>query len=123
LLGSEEVNKILALWVNSTFGALLLFSIAEVTEGAWVGFKKKPLSRISVIDMSKLTMAEAKTLLNLYDEVRLQELKPLPEEFAKPNVKKKIDDAFNHTSNIKAKLDDLYTLLAHDPTITGQPLK
>ena len=73
--------------------------------------------------MSKLTMAEAKTLFNLYDEIRLQELKSLPEEFAKPNVKKKIDDAFNRILNIKAKLDDLYALLAHDPTITAQPLK
>ena len=123
VLSSENVRKILALWFNSTYGALLLFSIAEITRGAWVGFKKEPLSKLPVIDMSKLTMAEAKTLFNLYDEVRLQELKSLPEEFAKPNVKKKIDDAFNHILNIKAKLDDLYTLLAHDPTITAQPLK
>jgi len=86
-------------------------------------FLHRNLCKLSVVDMSKFTLPEAKTLLNLYDEVRLQELKPLPEEFAKPNIRKKIDDTFNRTLNIEAKLEDLYTLLAHDPTITAQPLK
>jgi hypothetical protein len=123
MLSSDDVGKILALWFNSTYGALLLFSIAEVTRGAWVKFKKKPLSTLLVIDLSKLTIAKAKTLLKLYDDIHLQELKPLPEEFAKPNIRKKIDDAFNKTFKIKAKLDSLYTLLACDPTMTAQPLK
>lgn len=122
MLSSDDVNKIFALWFNSTYGALLLFSIAEVTEGAWVGFKKEPLNILPVLDISKLTSDKAKTLLDLYDEVRLQEFKPLPEEFAKPNIRKKIDDTFNQTLNIKAKLENLYTLLSKDPTITAQPL-
>jgi len=121
-LSPEKVSRILSVWFNATYGALLLFSIAEITRGAWVGFKKEPLSKLPVIDISKFTMKEAENLLELYDEVHLQELKPLPEEFAKPHIRKKIDDTFNHTLNIKAKLEDLYTLLAHDPTITARPL-
>ena len=121
-LDSDDTCKILTLWFNSTYGALLLFSIAETTRGAWIGFKKEPLDSLPVIDISRLTMDKAKTLLDLYDEVCLQELKPLPEEFAKPNVRKKIDDTFNQTLNIQAKLEELYKLLSRDPTITAQPL-
>jgi len=122
-LSPDDVSKILALWFNSTYGALLLLSVAEVTRGAWVKFKKAPLSSLPVVDLSKITVAKTNTLLNLYDDVRLRELKSLPEEFAKPNIRKKIDGTFNQVLNIKAKLEDLYTLLAHDPTITAQPLK
>ncbi|MEM2351455.1 MAG: N-6 DNA methylase, partial [Thermoproteota archaeon] len=37
---NEESAKMLAVWMNSTFGFLLLSSIAEVTQGPWVDFKK-----------------------------------------------------------------------------------
>ncbi|RLG43685.1 MAG: hypothetical protein DRN81_06030, partial [Thermoproteota archaeon] len=39
----DELAKILAVWMNSTFGFLLLLSIAEVTQGPWVDFKKEHL--------------------------------------------------------------------------------
>ncbi len=123
LLDSDDVDKILALWLNSTFGTILLLSIAEVTQGAWVKFKKEPLNTLPIINLSKISTDQAKTLLNLYDELCLQELNPLPQEFAKPNIRKKIDDAFNQILNIQAKLDELYKLLSRDPTITAQPLK
>jgi len=122
-LDSDDVDKILALWLNSTFGTILLLSIAEVTQGAWVKFKKEPLNTLPIINLSKISTGQAKNLLDLYNEVRLQELKPLPQEFAKPNIRKKIDDAFNQILNIQAKLDELYKLLSRDPTITAQPLK
>jgi hypothetical protein len=121
-LSVDNVNKILSIWFNSVYGTLLLLSAAEVTEGAWVKFKKEPLSTLPVIDLSKITIDKARTLLDLYDEIHLQELKPLPEEFARPNVKKKIDDTFNQTLGIQAKLEELYKLLSQDPTITAQPL-
>ena len=122
-LSSDDVSKILALWFNSTYGAILLFSIAEITRGAWIGFKKESLNRLPVVDVSKFTSEEAKTILALYKEVHVQELKPLPKEFANPDVRKKIDGSFNEILNIKGKQDTLYAMLANDPTITAQPLK
>lgn len=122
-LSSDEVSKILALWFNSTYGALLLFSIAEITRGAWVGFKKGPLSGVPVIDLSKLTTRQAKNLLDLHGEVHRQEFKPLPEEFAKPQIRNRIDNEFSDILNMKTKPNALYALLAEDPTITAQPLK
>jgi hypothetical protein len=122
-LDSEEVDKILTLWFNSTFGTILLLSIAEITRGAWVKFKKEPISNLLVPDLFKITKSKAETLVNLHDEICLQDLKPLPTEFAKPNVRKKIDDTFTKILGIEAKLHELYNLLARDPTITAQPLK
>lgn len=121
-LSSQDVGKTLALWFNSSYGSLLLFSIAEITRGAWIGFKKKPLPNLPVIDLSKLTLKEARSLLELYDEVRLKELKPLPEEYENPDVKQTIDDAFSKVLKIDAKLEPLYRLLCCDPTLTAQPL-
>jgi len=122
-LSSEDISKLLALWFNSTYGIMLLLSAAEVTEGAWVGFKKASLSEIPVLDFSKLSARQAKDLLDVYNDIRHQELKPLPNEFAKPNVRRKIDDAFGKVLKIDQKLDDLYRLLARDPTITAESLK
>ena len=56
-------------------------------------------------------------------EAELQELKPFSEEFAKPNVRRKIDDAFNEMLGTRGTLDVLYRLLACDPTVTAQPLR
>lgn len=121
-LDSQEVGKTLALWFNSSLGSLLLFSIAEITRGAWIGFKKDPLPNLPVLDLSKLSTNQAKTLLDLYNEIRIKELKPLPQEYANPDVKQKIDEAFNDALKIDAKLDSIYKLLSCDPTLTAEPL-
>lgn len=121
-LSHSDVSRILALWFNSTLGALNLFSIAEVTRGAWISFKKEPLSTISVLDLSKLTSKQVEILVDLYNEVYNQEFKPFPEEFAEPQIRDRIDKAFGEILKVKADLDPLCKLLAKDPTITAQPL-
>jgi len=120
---SDEVNKLLALWLNSTYGSLLLLSIAEVTRGAWVKFKKEPLYGLLVLDFRKLTKQQINRLLDLYNKICKEEFAPLPEEFEKPNVRKRIDDEFNQILGLETSLDDLYKMLAKDPTITAKPLK
>jgi type I restriction-modification system DNA methylase subunit len=123
-LTPEEVSEILTLWLNSTYGTLLLLSIAEVTEGAWVKFKKEPLSNLLVIDLSKLNNDQIEKLLRLYEDVRLRELKPLPDEYAEPEVRCRIDETFNEILGLNVDLkNSLYKLLASDPTITAESLK
>lgn len=121
-LSTGDVGKILALWFNSSLGSLLLFSIAEITRGAWIGFKKEPLHDLPVLDLSKLTIEQARTIVDLYEDVRLKELKPLPEEYANPDVKRRIDEEFSKVLKIEVNLDPLYKLLSCDPTLTAQPL-
>ena len=122
-IASAELNKLLVLWLNSTHGLLLLLSIAEVTRGAWIGFKKGPLFDLPVLDFRKLTKQQINRLLDLYNKICKEEFAPLPEEFEKPNVRKRIDDEFNQILGLETSLDDLYKMLAKDPTITAKPLK
>jgi hypothetical protein len=121
-LNGDQVAKILTLWFNSTFGMLLLLSIAEVTRGAWVKFKKEPLLSLPVIDISELTNSDAEKLIDSFEKLRLSELKSLPEEFGRPKTKKGIDDVFKNLLNIEPDFDELYRLLSADPSISAQPL-
>jgi len=72
---NEEDAKILALWLNSTFGLLLLLSVAEVTEGPFIQFKKgdkedgSGLWVLPVIDLRKLREKQKQSFLNLYEEM------------------------------------------------------
>jgi hypothetical protein len=121
----DYVAKILAIWLNSTFGLLLLVSIAEVTQGPWVDFKKEYLREMLVIDVNRIGKRAKAGLLSLYDKevhgkkISESPLKALPEEFANPFVRKEIDDEICKTLGLDLKLDTLYKLLAKEPMITG----
>jgi len=121
----DEVAKILAVWMNSTFGFLLLSSIAEVTQGPWVDFKKEHLWRMPVLDVNKLGRKTKNALLNLYDKPlngkKISELKfkALPKEFAEPYARKIIDEEICKALGLKLKLDVLYKLLSKEPMLTG----
>jgi hypothetical protein len=121
-LDASTVEQLLALWINSTLGLLLLLSGAETTRGPWVKFKKRPLHRLSVVDFSQLDSADVDRLRHTYNEVRQQQLQPLPLEFARPRVRRRIDNAFDKALRLDADLTPLYRLLAQDPTITCTPL-
>jgi hypothetical protein len=117
----EETAKIISLWVNSTFGLFSLACLGEVTEGPWVSFKKESLSSLVVPDIGQMSTGSKKSLLQLYAEVKESEFKPLPEEFAAPDVKRKIDEGICAAFGIKnCNLDTLYHLLSKEPMITGR---
>lgn len=121
----EDIAKILAVWMNSTFGFLLLSSIAEVTQGPWVDFKKGYLWNMPVLDINKLKQKTKDSLLNLYDKnvdgKKLSELKfkALPQEFVDPSTRKIIDEEICRILGLKIKLDSLYEMLSKEPMLTG----
>ena len=121
----DDTAKILALWLNSTFGLLLLLSIAEVTRGPWVDFKKDYLWEIPILDVIKLSRKTKTSLLNLYNKklngkkISESELKALPNEFANPVIRREIDEEICKILGIELKLDTLYKLLSKEPMITG----
>lgn len=121
----DDTAKILAPWMNSTFGLLLLLSIAEVTRGPWVKFKKEHLWGMPILDVRRLSRKTKNSLLELYDESldgkKLSEskLKALPEEFANPFTRKAIDDRICEKLGLELKLDSLYELLSKEPMLTG----
>ena len=117
----DEVAKILAVWLNSTFGILLLLSIAEVTRGPWVKFKKDVLSEMPILNVNMLKSKDREYILNLFDKkIRNLEIKPLPEEFANPDARRVIDEAISEALGLKIKLDSLYDLLSNEPMLKGR---
>ncbi len=115
----KDAARILALWLNSTLGFMLMVSTAEVTEGPWIGFKKENLWNLPVIDYRTLDDATKHKLLDAYDALKDSDLKPAPIEFAKPKTRKQIDDAILKALGLDLNLEALYKLLASEPMITG----
>jgi len=126
---NEEDAKILVLWLNSTLGLLLLLSVAEVTRGPWIEFKKgdrgekSGLWGLPVINLHKLSGEQKQELIRVYDKVSDKAIKPFPEEFSNPEVRKEIDKSINGILGIEADLSDVYEMLSRDPMITGSALK
>jgi len=121
----DKVAKILAMWVNSTLGFLLLSSIAEVTRGPWVKFKKEHLWEMPVLDINTLEEDKKNALLQLYnkqlDSKKTCELKfkALPQEFAEPSARKIIDEEICKILGLELKLETLYKMLSKEPMLTG----
>lgn len=115
----------MAVWINSTFGLIMLLSMAEVTRGPWVDFKKEPLQKMLVLDVDGMRRRAKPNLLNLYGkkvagrEISKSELKALPSEFGNPTVRKEIDDEICAALGLDLKLDVLYKLLSKEPMLTG----
>jgi len=117
----EDIAKILAVWFNSTFGILLLLSIAEVTRGPWIDFKKDLLLDMPILNTNTLKNKDKEYILNLFDkQIRNLEIKPLPEEFANPDARRVIDEAISEALGLKIRLDTLYRLLSNEPMLKGR---
>jgi hypothetical protein len=116
---SDEVAKILALWTNSTLGFLLLSSIAEVTRGPWVKFKKEHLSEMPVLDVNALEEDKRNALLRLYEKACTLRFKALPQEFAEPSARRVIDGEIGRILGLKLRLEALYEMLSKEPMLTG----
>jgi hypothetical protein len=115
----NETAKILALWMNSTLGFLLLSSMAEVTHGPWVKFKKEYLLEMPVLDINALNDDQKNAFLQLYDNVRDLRFRALPQEFADPSARKVIDGEISRILGLKLRLEALYELLSKEPMLTG----
>jgi len=115
----DRAAKIVSLWINSTLGFLLLSSIAEVTRGPWIKFKKEYLLELPVLDINTLHEDQINSLLQLYNNVCNLKFKALPEEFANPFVKKIIDEEICKILGLKLKLQTLYELLSKEPMLLG----
>ena len=111
-------------WCLSTFGFLSL-SIAEVTRGPWVKFKKDYPWEMLVLYINGLGQNVRRELLNLYDKrvngkkINEMEFKSLPQEFAQPSTRKIIDEEICRTLGLEVELDTLYEMLSNEPMLTG----
>jgi hypothetical protein len=122
----EDGNaKTLAVWMNSTLGLILFLSIAEVTRGPWVDFKKEHLRELPILNIARISRKARASLAKLYDKkvgrkkISEHTLKALPEEFAHPHARRIIDEEIMNGLGKHLKLDVLYKLLSKEPMLTG----
>src|SRR5262249_54411908 len=77
-IDSRKLDKVLALWFNSTLGLISIISSRVDTRGAWIELKKPTLEELRVLDPRKLSAAALQALCDVYDEVANEEIAALP---------------------------------------------
>ncbi|MCX5888158.1 MAG: hypothetical protein NTY36_01735 [Deltaproteobacteria bacterium] len=112
---SEEIEKALALWLNSTMGLLLVLANRQETRGAWIDFKKPVLEALPVLDLGGLNAGQLGQLAGAYDEVCREELRPFP-EMAKDPVRARIDAAVEQALGLP-DVSVLRVMLAREPVV------
>lgn len=120
VLWSEEVEKALALWFNSTLGLLMLLAQRQETQGAWVAFKKPTLKALPVLDLHSLTAEQLEELAFAYDELADESLYPYPEMHI-DLVRADIDQAIANTLDLP-DFSPLRDMLAHEPVVCNRQM-
>jgi hypothetical protein len=115
-IDSRKLDKVLALWFNSTLGLLSIISSRVDTRGAWIELKKPTLEAIQVLDPRKLSDAALQLLCDVYDEVSKEQISALP-DLQTDEVRAKIDRAIAKACGINHGLDALRMMLAAEPII------
>ncbi|MCD6282503.1 hypothetical protein J7J84_02700 [bacterium] len=82
IMDSEDIEKVSALWLNSTPGLLLQFAELQVTEGGWAATKKASLEALPTLNFSKLTESQRAALVALFDELSTKQFPVLADQFA-----------------------------------------
>ena len=113
-------EKILALWLNSTLGMILMFSYRVPTEGPFIQFKKPSLSIVPVLDPRSLASAQKKILVDAYDDVCRKNLGRLSEA-GSDTARMGIDKAMQEALELP-NIETIRQLFADEPVITAKPL-
>ncbi|MFP4395963.1 MAG: hypothetical protein ACLFTI_11930 [Anaerolineales bacterium] len=111
----SAVSKVLALWLNSTLGLLILLASRDETRGAWIDFKKGSLQNFPLLDITALTDDQIATLAAVYDQFSHETLLPFP-QMAADDARAQIDAAMASALYLP-DLTTLRTLLAQEPVI------
>jgi len=112
--------KALCLWFNSSLGWVLLLMHREQTQGAWIDFKKTALTRLPVLDVSRIGKRALKRLSDCFDEVADAELKPLSEAET-DEIRMRIDEVVSKALGLP-DVSSVRRLLANEPVVTLKPL-
>lgn len=112
---SEEAEKALVLWLNSSLGLALVAGHREETCGAWVKFKKPVLKAMPVLDVRRLAPEAITGLARAFDRLAEQGLCPFPEMSSDP-VRAEIDQAIAQALGLP-EFGIVRELLANEPVV------
>jgi hypothetical protein len=116
-----DFDKALVLWLNSTFGLLILFATRDETRGAWVDFKKPSLGAMPILDLRTLSPEQLKILADAYDRVCEKPLQPFP-QMADDDVRAEIDHAIAQALGLP-DFSILRTMLGREPVVSMKRLE
>ncbi len=114
---SEEAEKVVAVWLNSTLGLHLLLGRRLETAGAWVKFKKPVLGSLPVLDVASLEATQRAALVQAFEELADSTLQPFSELEHDP-TRAAIDQAVADALRLP-DFSILRELLAREPGICG----
>jgi hypothetical protein len=111
---TEDIERILALWFNSTLGIMSLIAARVDTEGAWVDLKKPTLESLAVLNPTALSARQIRRLVKAYEELSQSELSQLP-QLEQDGVRSRIDSVLMDTLGIEDDLSILRRLVSLEP--------
>ena len=116
----EDIEKSLAVWMNSSLGILTLLAQRTSTRGGWVAMKKTDLRDLPILDPRRLTDPQLKGSSDLFDELEDAEFERLP-GMADCPARTALDDGLSEILGLP-DLRGLRVLLASEPVVCGRGL-
>ena len=113
-------EKSLAVWLNSSLGALTILAQRTSTEGGWVAMKKADLERLPVLDVTAVSADQLQALADLFDSLAEDEFQRLP-AMADCSTRRRLDDSLSQILDLP-DLAGLRRLLASEPVVSNRRL-
>lgn len=115
-----QVEKALAVWLNSSLGLLGVLATRTSTEGPWVAMKKADLKELPVLDTRVLSDEQVSGLAALFDELAEAEFAPLP-GMENCYARGRLDEGLSRILGLP-DLSTLRRMLASEPVVSNQRL-
>ena len=111
---NETFLKIICLWLNTTWGILLVIADRQETEGAWIRVKMTQWRLVSILDVFNLREETLNNLVNIFEEFRNVDLGRIPEQYDRNSdtyrLRLELDKSFLEAFEIEVNEDDLEEL-------------
>ena len=119
-IDDTQVEKALALWLNSSVGLLAVLATRTSTEGPWVAVKKADLEGLPVLDTRSLSDEQVSGLDALFDELAEAEFGPLP-QMEDCYARGRLDEGVSRILGLP-DLRTLRSMLASEPVVSNRRL-
>jgi hypothetical protein len=103
----------LALWLNSTWGIMLLLGSRVDTEGSWVKFKKPLLNRMPVLDVRGIPASAVTTLSEKFESVSSRNCEPI-RNIAGDSLRQEVDETIEKVLGLPGS-GDLRARISREP--------
>ena len=131
-LSSREVSKILALWMQSTFGLLTLLSLRHEIRGSWSEWVTEDVRNLPILNPSLLDSKSVDSLLILWENVKDYDWATIHDQLIavqedRNHKRRKIDELFCRVlfgdNNPLPDLDEFYKDLGQEIQKMGNLMK